>query len=173
MDFSILYAIQEIRTPFLDRLMPLVSALGNGGVFWLLLAAVLLIFKKTRSCGILILISMAICYVTGNMLIKNLVARQRPCALDTSVELLIPIPREYSFPSGHTLHGFTAAMIIFMHSKKAGIPALILAAVIAFSRMYLFVHFPTDILGGIILGTAAALLVWMVYQRMQRKQSVT
>lgn len=160
MEFEILYRIQEMHTEFLNPLMIGVSALGNGGMIWILIALVLLFFKKTRRCGLLMLLSMAVCFITGNLCIKNMVQRPRPCQIDTAVRLLIPMPGEYSFPSGHTLHGFTAATIIFLHNKKAGIAALLLAAVIAFSRMYLFVHFPTDILGGIILGVAAAVIVY-------------
>lgn len=160
MEFEILYRIQEMHTEFLNPLMIGVSALGNGGMIWILIALVLLFFKKTRRCGLLMLLSMAVCFIAGNLCIKNMVQRPRPCQIDTAVRLLIPMPGEYSFPSGHTLHGFTAATIIFLHNKKAGIAALLLAAVIAFSRMYLFVHFPTDILGGIILGVAAAVIVY-------------
>lgn len=170
MEFQILYAIQELHNAFLNPVMIGVSALGNGGLVWILGAIVLLFFKKTRRCGILMLVSMAVCFVVGNMCIKNLVQRPRPCQIDTTVPLLIPVPSEYSFPSGHTLHGFTAATIIFLHNRKAGIAALLLAAVIAFSRMYLFVHFPTDILGGLILGVLAAVLVYYVYGKVERQR---
>lgn len=169
MEFEILYRIQEMHTGFLNPLMIGVSALGNGGMIWILIALVLLFFKKTRRCGLLMLLSMAVCFITGNLCIKNLVQRPRPCQIDTAVRLLIPMPGEYSFPSGHTLHGFTAATIIFLHNKKAGIAALLLAAVIAFSRMYLFVHFPTDILGGIILGVAAAVIVYRFSYKIKKE----
>lgn len=170
MDFEILYRIQEMHTAFLNPIMVGVSALGNNGLIWILGAVVLLFFEKTRRCGILMLVSMAVCFVLGNMCIKNLVQRPRPCQIDTAVSLLVPIPSEYSFPSGHTLHGFTAATIIFLHNKKAGIAALLLAAVIAFSRMYLFVHFPTDILGGLILGVLAAIIVYQVYGKAEKRR---
>ena len=154
-------------TLFLDPLMIGVSALGNGGAIWLLTAAVLLLFRKTRKCGTLMLLSMAACFLLGNLCIKNLVQRPRPCQIDTAVALLIPVPGEYSFPSGHTLHSFTAAVMIFLHHRRAGIAALLFAALIAFSRMYLFVHFPTDILGGMVLGIAVALAVYAVWQKRQ------
>lgn len=169
MDFEILYRLQELHSAFLNPLMIGASALGNGGIFWLLTAAVMLFFRKTRRCGALMLISMAFCFVLGNLCIKNLVQRPRPCQIDTTVALLIPMPGEYSFPSGHTLHSFTAAVTIFLHHRRAGIAALVLAAVIAFSRMYLFVHFPTDILGGMILGTAAALAVYALWRKRQAR----
>lgn len=90
--------------------------------------------------------------IIGNFILKNFVARERPCWIDTEVFMLIPVPHDYSFPSGHTLASTISAVILMQESKKFGIPACILAALIAFSRMYLFVHFPTDILGGLILG---------------------
>lgn len=170
MEFEILYAIQKIHNDFLNPIMIGVSALGNGGIIWILTAFVFLFFKKTRQCGILMLISMAVCYLMGNMLLKNLIRRPRPCQMDISVPLLIPMPGEYSFPSGHTLHGFTAATTIFLHNKKAGIAALLLAAVIAFSRMYLFVHFPTDILGGMILGVLVAVMVYKTADKISKRK---
>lgn len=170
MEFEILYGIQELHNAVLNPVMIGVSALGNNGLIWILTALALLFFKKTRKCGALMLVSMAVCYVIGNLCIKNLVQRPRPCQLDTTVLLLIPVPGEYSFPSGHTLHGFTAATIVFLHNRKAGAAALLMAAVIAFSRMYLFVHFPTDILGGMILGIAVAVAVYCVYGKLSRKK---
>lgn len=170
MDFEILYRIQEMHRAFLNPVMIGVSALGNNGLIWILGAVALLFFKKTRRCGILMLVSMAVCFIVGNLCIKNLVQRPRPCQIDTAVQLLIPIPSEYSFPSGHTLHGFTAATIIFLHHRRAGIAALLFAAVIAFSRMYLFVHFPTDILGGLILGVMTAIIVYQVYSRAEKRK---
>ena len=149
--------------------MVFITKLGDDGIFWLILAAVLLLFKKTRKCGLTILLSMAISYLLGNMFLKNVIARPRPCTLDPTVPLLIPTPGEYSFPSGHTLHGFTAATAIFLHFKKPGIAALVLAALIAFSRMYLFVHFPTDILAGMILGIGVAVFVYMIIMKRNKK----
>lgn len=162
MEFEILYKLQEMHNAFLNPLMIGVTTLGDSGLIWILIAVVLLFFKRTRNCGILMLLSMAVCFIAGNLCIKNLVQRPRPFQVDASVSLLIPPPGEYSFPSGHTMHGFTAATIIFLHNRKAGIAALLFAAVIAFSRMYLFVHFPTDILGGLIIGVAAAVIVYSI-----------
>ena len=117
MEFEFLYALQQLHTPLVDKFMIFVTTLGNGGVFWLVLAIILLCTKKTRRCGWLILVSMAICYLLGNLALKNIVGRARPCQIDTSVLLKIPMPGEYSFPSGHTLHAFTAATMIFLHHK--------------------------------------------------------
>lgn len=164
-EMEFLHAIQAMHTAWLTPVMVVVSTLGNAGLIWILTGLVLLIPKKTRQCGITMLIAMAFSFLLGNIILKNLIARDRPFVLDETVELLIPKPGEFSFPSGHTLNGFTAATVIFLHFKKAGIGALLFAGLIAFSRMYLFVHFPTDILGGMILGIMDALLVTFVVRK--------
>lgn len=162
MEFEILYTIQRMHNAFLDVFMPVVSSLANSGLLWIAIALGMMCSRKTRKCGLLVLVCMLICLLAGNIGLKNIVARQRPCWIDPSVQLLIPVPRDYSFPSGHTMHSFTAAVMIFFHYKKVGIVALIVAAVIAFSRMYLFVHFPTDILSGLVIGVLVAVLVrWL------------
>lgn len=160
MELQILHAIQGMHNEILDPVMIGVSALGNAGLIWILLALLLLCIPRTRKCGGMMLAAMALSFLLGNIILKNLIARGRPFTEDTSVSLLIREPGEYSFPSGHTLNGFTAATTIFLHYRKPGILALLFAGLIAFSRMYLFVHYPTDILAGIILGAADALLVY-------------
>lgn len=169
MELEILHAIQGMHNDWLDAVMIALSALGNSGIIWIALSVVLVIPKRTRLCGVTMMAAMALSFLLGNLLLKNLIARGRPFTVDTSVSLLIPIPGEYSFPSGHTLNGFTAATVIFLYFKKAGIAALLLAAGIAFSRMYLFVHYPTDILGGILLGVADALIVYNLYKIPQKQ----
>ena len=98
------------------------------------------------------LAGMLIGLIIGNLLLKNLIARERPCWIDSEISMLIAIPKDYSFPSGHTLSSTISAVVLMRERKYFGIPAIILAILIAFSRMYLFVHFPTDILGGMLLG---------------------
>lgn len=172
MELSFLHAIQAIHMPWLDSVMIFVSALGNAGFIWILTAVVLLFRKKTRHCGLLMLAVMAVCLVVGNLGIKNLVARERPFVADPTVILKIPLPGEYSFPSGHTMHSFAAATVLFLHFKKPGIMALFLAALIAFSRMYLFVHYPTDILGGMVIGITAAVLLCRLFPPQKHFQGV-
>ncbi len=160
MELQFLYALQELHTPILDKIMIFITALGNGGIVWICLGLILAVVPKTRKCGICMLLSMAMTFVLGNLVIKNLVARPRPFTIATEIALKIPQPREYSFPSGHTMNSFTAATALFLYYKKPGVAAFVLAALIAFSRMYLFVHYPTDILGGILLGIMDALLIF-------------
>ena len=96
---------------------------------------------------------------------ENLIARPRPCWLDDSVKLLIPIPTDYSSPSGHTLSSVIGATVLTKTNRRFGWAAIPLAAIIAFSRLYLFVHYPSDILAGAVLGAAIGLVVYRVGMR--------
>lgn len=158
-EFQFLYWLQEQRTDWLDWLMPKITALGNTGIFWVLLGIVLVCMVRTRRMGLSMLVSIVIGVVIGNLVLKNLIARERPCWIDSQLLLLIENPKDYSFPSGHTLVSFEGAVSILLKNKKWGIAALALAILIAFSRLYLFVHFPTDVLAGAALGTVIAVLV--------------
>ena len=172
MEFEILYAINNLHNPILDKIMVAITSLGNAGLMWIGIAIFLLFIKKTRKCGFLMLISMILGLIIGNGFLKNVLQRQRPCWLDSNIPLLIPNPHDYSFPSGHTLASFEAAIMICLHNKKWGGISLVLAAIIAFSRMYLFVHFPTDILGGIMLGTAISLAVYYGYEKIKNRKQI-
>ena len=164
-EFDILYAIQNIHTPILDKIMVALSTLGNAGIFWIVLSVILLIPKKYRKCGFQMMLSMALCYIVGNLILKNLIARDRPCWIHPSVQLLVKSPWDYSFPSGHSMNGFTASVAMLCNDRKIGILAVILAAFIAFSRLYNFVHFPTDVIAGIVIGIVMALLVNYLMKR--------
>ena len=158
MEMSVLYGIQNLRCDILDNIMVFVSTIGNSGIIWIIVGLLMLCFKKYRKCGIAVLIALIACLILGNGILKNLVARSRPCWIDERVKLLIAVPRDYSFPSGHTFSSFAAAICIIYFHKKEGIAALVLAVLIAFSRLYLFLQYPTDILGGIALGAVNAVL---------------
>lgn len=165
-EFQILYTLQELHTPLIDGLMVFITSLGDHGWFWLLMGVLLFSFPRTRLLGGCMLISIAAGFLLGNVLLKNIAARQRPCWLDPSVKLLVRVPGDFSFPSGHSLVSFEGAVCIFLFNRKWGIPALMLAVLIAFSRLYLFVHFPTDVLAGIVMGTAIA---WTVVRTVKRR----
>jgi undecaprenyl-diphosphatase len=144
--------------------MPFFSALSGHGEIWIAVALILIVQKRYRRWGIIMLVALAVTYIVGVWVIKPIVARPRPFTV-TGYDLLVTAPKDYSFPSGHTTASFTAAMVICLIPglrKGWKIGAFALAAVIAFSRMYLFVHYPTDVLGGIVLGVCGALLVvWL------------
>ena len=168
-EFFILDSIQSIHFGLLDKLMIAITTLGNKGIVWIIVGVVMLFFKKYRRTGITVLLGLIFGLVVGNWGIKNIVARARPCALNLDIQLLIPYPSEYSFPSGHTLSSFIAATCVFLRNKRLGIAAYLLASLIAFSRLYLYVHFPTDIIGGMILGVALAFLVRWIMKKPQWK----
>ena len=173
MEFEILYAINNLHNPILDKIMIAITSFGNAGLIWIGLSIFLICIKKTRKCGALMLISMLLGLIIGNGILKNIIARQRPCWIDPNLPLLIPNPHDYSFPSGHTLASFEATVMIFLHNKKWGIISLIPAILIAFSRLYLFVHFPTDIIGGIALGTTISLAVYYGYEKIKNRNKIT
>ena len=159
-DWSVLHWIQTtLACPALDFLMLKLTALGNGGAVWLLAAGGLLCTKKYRKQGILLLGGLAAGLLIGNVFLKHIVARPRPCWLDQSVRLLVASPKDYSFPSGHTLASVIGATILTRADRRFGYAAIPLAALIAFSRLYLYVHFPSDVLAGAILGVIIGLLM--------------
>ena len=165
LEFSILYFIQGLHTPFLDRFMTAVTSLGDKGWFFIVLGIILFCFKRTRKMGAAVLLSLAAGGLIGNVVLKNLVMRDRPCWIDESVRLLIQNPKDFSFPSGHTLASFETAVSIFLYNRKWGVPVIVLASVIALSRLYLFVHFPTDVLSGMALGI---FIGWSVHRTIEK-----
>lgn len=165
-DLSILYFIQEhLSNPFFDFFMPLVSFMGDKGLIWIIAGVALMSYNKTRRGGVMVIIAIALVFLIGELGIKNVVGRLRPFHVDESIQLLIDAPLSFSFPSGHTGSSFAASTVLMRYNKKMGIPALCLAACIAFSRMYLFVHYPTDILAGMVLGVAGGLTVYFLYNK--------
>ncbi|MGI5893260.1 MAG: phosphatase PAP2 family protein [Candidatus Merdivicinus sp.] len=165
MDNAILNGIQQIRTGFGDWFMPLVTKLGDAGIIWILLTVVLLCFRKTRKAGVAMAIGLIVNLIFCNLLIKPLVGRIRPFEANGFTDLLVSPPKDPSFPSGHSSASFAAASALFLYYKKWGIAALLLASLIAFSRLYLYVHYPTDVFCGILLGIVSGLLGGYVQYR--------
>lgn len=169
LDGEILLQIQlHLRTDMLTPLMKFVTFLGNGGWFWILCAVVLLAIPKTRKTGYAAVLSLIFGVIVTNLLLKNIVARPRPFA---EIEALIPLiakPTDFSFPSGHTTASFAVALVMLrMLPKKIGIPAVVLAALVAFSRLYLGVHYPTDVLAGFVVALmGSTVAVWIVRMKM-------
>lgn len=153
-DFSILNFIQtHLQCQFLDVVMPFITFLGDVGLVWILVSVVLLFFKKTRILGIQLLISIVFAFIVYQCILKPLIARPRPFVQNPEFTLLIKAPKDFSFPSGHTACGFSFVVILFLAKNKWWIPSFVLASLIGFSRLYLYVHFPTDVLCGAICGT--------------------
>ena len=164
-EFDFLYALQNIHNPILDKIMIVLSTIGDAGLLWIGVAILLICMKKYRKCGLQVAVAMLLTFIVGNLILKNMIHRDRPCWIDPSITLLVKSPSDYSFPSGHSMNGFTASVSILLCDKKLGIPAVILAAAIAFSRLYNFVHFPTDVIAGIVIGIVSALFVNYLFQR--------
>ena len=161
-DLPILEWIQAyLQSDFLDTVMPIITLFGEGGIFWIAWAVILLIIPKTRKIGLSMLIALILGLLVCNLTLKPLVARVRPYDLQEQdfgvyINLLISRQSDFSFPSGHTIASFEAAVVLLKNSKKMGIPALIIAILVSFSRLYLYVHYPSDVLVSVVLGTAFA-----------------
>ena len=166
-DLPILDWIQaNLQCGILDVLMPIITYFGEDGIGWIAWAVLLLFFKKHRKTGLGMAFAMIIGLVVCNMTLKPLIGRIRPydfqAELGITIDLLVHGLHDYSFPSGHTIASIEAATEILINNKKMGIPAMILAVLIAFSRLYLYVHYPTDVLVSIVLGVAIAFLAnWL------------
>ena len=153
----------NLWNPVLDVLMPLITLLGDAGIFWIAIAVVLLCTKKYRKVGLGMGIALVIGLLVCNVTLKPLVMRPRPYDYQADVfhkiiPLLVEKQHDFSFPSGHTVASFEAAVVIALNNRKWGIAAVVLAVLIAFSRLYLYLHYPTDVLASVVLGTAFAFL---------------
>lgn len=160
MEADILLWIQNnIRNDVLTPIFRFITTLGNAGVIWIVLSVGLLIPKKTRRVGALALVSLVFSALIDNVILKNVVARTRPYDVIEGLTSLVGAQKDYSFPSGHTGSAFAAAVVLFLGlPKKCGIPILVFACLMGLSRLYVGVHYPSDVLGGALIGTGIALL---------------
>jgi len=175
MNFSMFEAgfltwIQEnLRMPVLNEIMVGITTLGNGGVFWIVVALALLAFKKTRKAGIQCAAAMLLTLLVVNVTLKPSIARTRPYDLIEGLNILISRPHDFSFPSGHTANSFSCAWVMLRRlPRKFGVPALVLAILIAFSRLYVGVHFPTDVLGGAAVAIILAEIVMFAFGKIEK-----
>lgn len=165
-DQNILLFIQEnLRFDFLDPIMVFFTRLGDTGFIWILMAIVMLVPKKTRRAGIVVLLCLAGAFILNDLILKPLVARARPFVTMEELSVLVSHPGSFSFPSGHTNSSFACALALTLIYGKKGAWAYILAAIIAFSRCYVGVHYPTDVFVGMIVGTVASYAVFRLVGR--------
>lgn len=172
-DAGVLLWVQEyVRTPLGNLLMPLWSSLGNDGMLWIGLALVLLFFRKTRRAGVLALAGMLLNFLAVNVVIKHLVARPRPWLVVEGLETILFIDDPNSFPSGHTsaASAFAVAMCCELDPLWAKALAAAAAVLMAWSRIYVAIHFPTDVLAGAVIGAACGLLAVWLYRRFLRER---
>jgi len=176
-DQFLLFLQENVRSDVLTPIMTFITRLGDKGLFWIATAILLCCFKKTRPLGIMAGISLVFSVLINNAILKNLVARPRPYLPETvggkGLILLIEEQHDWSFPSGHSGASFAAAVVYLAKGpKKLGIPSIILAALIAFSRLYVGVHYPTDVIAGIITGTFCAIISIMIWKIIENKAPV-
>lgn len=158
-ELEILNRIQDtLRCGVLDAAMLFVSRLCDHGEIWILLAAVLLAMPKTRRVGACLACGLLLDLLLCNLWLKPMIGRVRPFAVNTDITLLMMPPGDASFPSGHTASSFAAVCALWTADSSLWKPSLLIASAIAFSRLYLYAHWPTDILGGILVGALAGRL---------------
>ncbi|WP_300684061.1 phosphatase PAP2 family protein [Acutalibacter sp. 1XD8-36] len=174
-DSAVMTFVQSgFHNPITDAVFPAVTYLGESGIFWILLSLLIIALGRKngwRTIGCLMLAAMLLGLLLGEIALKNIICRPRPFQEMPEISLLIPPPSGYSFPSGHSCASFAAATTIFLKDKRPGTAALALAALIAFSRVVLFVHYPTDVLAGSLLGVLCALAAAYGYRRLFQKKA--
>lgn len=165
-EFKILDFIREnLSSPIMDRAMCFFSFLGDAGWIWILTAVILLCSKKYRRTGLMLATGLVLSLITANLILKPAFARLRPFQIKEGIELIVSAPKDFSFPSGHTMASAICATVIFLQNKKCGLYTIILAFLISFSRLYLYVHFPTDVLAGVILGILIGVVSVKIIQK--------
>lgn len=171
---NILLFIQEyLRTPFLTPIFKIITYLGNNGAIWIMITMALLCFKKTRKSGILAVVALLCAFLIDNVILKNVIARTRPYEVIDGLQILIQKQKDYSFPSGHTGSSFAAAIIFFQTlPKKYGISAIVLASLIGISRLYVGVHYPSDVICGFLIGMIIGIVVNRLYEYIEANTTI-
>lgn len=172
LDANILLYLQEyFRQEWMMPFWTFITSLGDGGRLWIVLSVILLIPKRTRCVGITALLALGIGALITNAALKNIVARTRPYEMINGLILLVEKQSDFSFPSGHSCASFAAAMVYYkMLPKRYGVPAVVLAALIAFSRLYVGVHYPSDVIAGILVGIFSAWFARKLVKKLEDKK---
>ena len=168
-EFDVLHWFQTLHGPVMDKIALGFTMFAEKGIGWIVLILLIFFFARDKRVGITGMGAFCLSFLLCNILLKNMIVRDRPCWVDPSVELLVEIPDDYSFPSGHTSFSFAAATAIFQYWKGWGFLAFVLAALIGLSRLYLFVHFPTDVLVGAVIGIVSGLLAGLLVKDFYKK----
>ena len=167
-DLPILHWIADnLQCGFLDGFMKFITLFGEAGIFWIATALVCLFLRKTHKTGLAMGIALLIGLVVCNLVLKKIIQRPRPYDYELAhfgviIQLKISGLGDFSFPSGHTIACVECATVLMLSNKKFGIPAAILAVLVAFSRLYLYVHYPTDVITSVVLGIGNGCLSWYI-----------
>jgi undecaprenyl-diphosphatase len=166
-DNAILNWFQSIQNDTLTWILKVLTSVGHAAILWILLGLILVLRKKTRWVGVTMLAALILCGLVGNLALKPLIARPRPCWVHPEIVLKIANPTDYSFPSGHAMSSFAAATVVLLWNRRSGIAAFFVAVLMACSRLYFYVHYPTDVLAGALIGI---LLGWLSYAMIGRER---
>lgn len=180
-DLSVFNAVFQLHSPVMNFIMKIITQLGEDGLFWIILGVVLLLFRRTRKFGVFVLGALLIEVLFNELVLKSIFERPRPFNYLPWQENglyvypdIVQKPTSFSFPSGHTASSFAAATVLFCATKKWGTPALILAALIGFSRIYCGVHYCTDVLAGtvvgVVVGVAAYFIIRALFKLLKEKK---
>lgn len=171
---SLLWIQETLRLPFLNPVMIFITSIGNYALVWIAISVSLVIPQKTRRIGIMSLVALLVSFLLNNLILKEVVGRIRPYEVISGLELLVNPATDLSFPSGHTGNSFAVAVVLFQKlPRKYGIPSLILASLIGISRLYIGIHYPTDVLAGAVIGTLIAILVVKLFEYSTNTQSTS
>lgn len=160
----LLFLKKHMQNKYLDIFMPLITALGNIGVIWIAIAIGLILDKPYRNVGEVVLITLIISTIIGEGFVKHIVRRARPFSLNCDIALLITKPSSYSFPSGHTLSSFAVSGVLSVYFAHYKLIFFAIAFLIALSRLYLYLHYPTDIIAGMVFGLLCSKLIFIIMQ---------
>lgn len=166
----VLFVQENLRFEFMNPIWKFITSLGDEGIVPIALCILLIIFKKTRKVGITAGTSLALEAILINLTIKKIVGRTRPYVVNEAIEYITKRPSDNSFPSGHTGCMFAVASVLFyMLPKKVGIPAMVVASLVGISRLYVGVHYPTDIIGGFIIGMFTGFIAKLIVEKIEQK----
>jgi undecaprenyl-diphosphatase len=168
-----MYVKNNMHGYIMDKLMITITSLGNAGFIWIIICTLLIISKKYRKIGIIALCSLIIGAILGEGILKHIFQRARPFEHVQISTLLISEPSSYSFPSGHTTSSFAVSCVLAKYFKKYAFGIYGFAFLIAFSRLYLYVHYPTDVLAGVILGLISSRIAIYIFSRVSKQKTVS
>lgn len=179
-DLSIFEWVQGIQNPALSAIFKVITSLGEAGIIFIILGLVLICTKKYRKIGFAVIIALLVMEVGNNLILKELFARPRPFNLEGydwwnavyKYPDIVSRPDSYSFPSGHTSSAFAAAIAVLWYNRKIGIPTTVFAFLMGFSRIYVEVHYPSDVIAGMIVGIIYAfigiLITKLLYPKVEK-----
>ncbi len=171
-EIQILKYINEfIGNDFLDNIFKFISRLGDKGAIWIIITLILCLIRKTRKAGIISAVSLVLCLMVGNIILKPLFDRMRPYEFDNTLNIIIPLLKDGSFPSGHTMAAFAFAASVGMCFKKYRVCLYASAVLMGLSRIYLCVHYPSDVIFGAVFGICYAFTADKIYNTLQKAGS--